>query len=99
MFGLIRCEWKQVAGLKPAPVAVNYLGFPYTLTIPEYNYILTDRIVTPPEQHASCFVEKVALKCFGCGLRFALCGFGVWEGAGWRLSWVVSRLVDMPVTS
>lgn len=51
---------QEVAGLKPAPVAVNYLGFPYTLTIPEYNYILTDRIVTPPEQHASCFVEKVA---------------------------------------
>jgi len=46
--------------LRPAPVTVQYLGFPYTLNVPGIDYVLTDRIVTPPEHHAHCFLEKVA---------------------------------------
>ena len=40
----------EIGALKPAPVSVNYLGFPYTLTIPGFDYILADRLVLPPEQ-------------------------------------------------
>ncbi|EKX40776.1 hypothetical protein GUITHDRAFT_75246 [Guillardia theta CCMP2712] len=50
----------EIGALKPAPVAVNYLGFPYTLTMEGFDYILSDRVVLPPEQHTSCFPEKVA---------------------------------------
>jgi len=50
----------EVGALKPAPVSVNYLGFPYTLTIPGFDYILSDRVVLPPEHHPECYTERVA---------------------------------------
>ena len=52
----------EIGALKPAPVSVNYLGFPYSLSIPGYDYILSDRVVLPPEQHGelACFTERVA---------------------------------------
>jgi predicted O-linked N-acetylglucosamine transferase (SPINDLY family) len=37
--------------LRPAPVQVNYLGFPGTMGAPYIDYILADRWVIPPEQH------------------------------------------------
>jgi len=39
-----------IFALRPAPVQVNYLGFPGTSGADFYDYILTDRIVTPPDQ-------------------------------------------------
>lgn len=35
---------------RPAPVQVNYLGFPATLGAPYFDYILADRIVIPEEE-------------------------------------------------
>ena len=46
----------EVGSLKPAPVSVNYLGFPYTLTIPGFDYILADRIVLPPGDMTRSYV-------------------------------------------
>jgi predicted O-linked N-acetylglucosamine transferase (SPINDLY family) len=44
---------------RPAPVQVNYLGFPATLGAPYIDYILADRIVIPEhEQHF--YREKIA---------------------------------------
>jgi predicted O-linked N-acetylglucosamine transferase (SPINDLY family) len=51
----------EVGALKPAPVSVNYLGFPYTLTVPGFDYILSDRVVLPPEQHPECFMESAGV--------------------------------------
>jgi len=50
-----------VGVLKPAPVSVNYLGFPYTLALEQFDYILTDRVVTPPEHQYRCFQEAFAV--------------------------------------
>lgn len=47
--------------LKPAEVAINYLGYPYTLALPQYDYVLTDRVVTPPEHAYRCFQEAFAV--------------------------------------
>lgn len=43
---------------RPAPVQVNYLGFPGTLGAPYIDYIVADRIVIPPDERG-CFTEKV----------------------------------------
>lgn len=48
-----------VFAARPAPVQVNYLGFPGTMGIPCYDYIIADRIVIP-EAARSSYVEKVA---------------------------------------
>ena len=48
-----------VFALRPAPVQVSYLGFPGTSGADFYDYILTDRVVTPPDQQA-WYSEKFA---------------------------------------
>lgn len=45
---------------RPAPVQVNYLGFPGSLGAPCYDYIVADRIVIP-EEHTKFYAEKPAL--------------------------------------
>ncbi|HXY05095.1 MAG TPA: hypothetical protein VEI05_00995 [Burkholderiaceae bacterium] len=44
---------------RPAPIQVNFLGFPGTLGSEHYDYIIGDPIVTPLE-HADGFAEKIA---------------------------------------
>ncbi|HUN92742.1 MAG TPA: hypothetical protein VMU33_11835 [Burkholderiaceae bacterium] len=48
-----------VFALRPAPVQVNYLGFPGTLGASCYDYIIGDPIVTPVA-HADGYDEKIA---------------------------------------
>ena len=43
---------------KPAPIQVNYLGFPGTLGASYIDYIIADAQVIPRE-HRDCYVEKV----------------------------------------
>jgi protein O-GlcNAc transferase len=54
-FGL---ERTGVFACKPAPVQVNYLGFPGTMGTDYMDYIIADAVVIPPEQRAF-YTEKV----------------------------------------
>jgi predicted O-linked N-acetylglucosamine transferase (SPINDLY family) len=44
---------------RPAPVQVNYLGYPGTMALPQVDYILADRFIIP-ESHEGCYAEQVA---------------------------------------
>lgn len=48
-----------IFALHPAPVQVSYLGYPGTSGADFYDYILTDRVVTPPDQQVF-YTEKFA---------------------------------------
>ena len=48
-----------IASLRPAPIQATYLGFPGTTAADFFDYIITDKIVTP-EHHAACYTEKFA---------------------------------------
>jgi len=48
----------DVFAYRPAPVQVNYLGYPGTLGLDYMDYILADRFVIPPE-HQRFYDEKV----------------------------------------
>jgi predicted O-linked N-acetylglucosamine transferase (SPINDLY family) len=48
----------QLFAQRPAPIQVNYLGFPGTLGANYIDYIMADRIVIP-EAHKLLFTEKV----------------------------------------
>ncbi|QTA91412.1 tetratricopeptide repeat protein [Desulfonema magnum] len=49
----------EIPALRPAPVQVSYLGFPGTTGADFFDYILTDRIVTP-ENQSGFYSEKFA---------------------------------------
>jgi predicted O-linked N-acetylglucosamine transferase (SPINDLY family) len=49
----------EVFAFRPAPVQVNYLGYPGTMGSDYYDYILADPQVIPPE-HQRFYTEKVA---------------------------------------
>ncbi len=48
----------QILALRPAPVQVNYLGYPGTMGIEAVDYILVDSFVVPPSQQPF-FSEKL----------------------------------------
>ncbi|MCP1842166.1 protein O-GlcNAc transferase [Bradyrhizobium sp. USDA 4524] len=48
----------RVLGRRPAPIQVNYLGYPGTLGAPFIDYIIADRIVIP-DHHREFYSEKV----------------------------------------
>jgi predicted O-linked N-acetylglucosamine transferase (SPINDLY family) len=48
----------EILAFRPAPVQVNYLGFPGTSGADFVDYILADRTIIPPDQ-APFFTEKV----------------------------------------
>jgi predicted O-linked N-acetylglucosamine transferase (SPINDLY family) len=49
----------QIFVHRPAPVQANYLGFPGTLGTKDFDYIIADPIVLPPE-HEPYYAEQVA---------------------------------------
>ncbi|HUL88198.1 MAG TPA: glycosyl transferase [Pseudolabrys sp.] len=54
----------SVFARKPAPVAVNWFGFPGTMGTPFHHYIIADSKIVPPE-HEIHFSEKVLrLPCY-----------------------------------
>jgi len=48
--GYTRHARTQIMALRPAPIQVNYLGYPGTMAAPFIDYILVDDFVVPPEQ-------------------------------------------------
>jgi len=49
----------DIFAYRPAPVQVNYLGYPGTMGTDYYDYIIADRHIIPPE-HQKYYTEKVA---------------------------------------
>ncbi|WIA37736.1 hypothetical protein OEZ86_014614 [Tetradesmus obliquus] len=50
----------EIFALRPAPVQASYMGFPATTGAPFLPYLITDKVVAPP-QLAHCYSEKLAL--------------------------------------
>jgi protein O-GlcNAc transferase len=49
----------KILALRPAPIQVNYLGFPGTMGVDFMDYILVDPMVVPPDRQAD-YSEKIA---------------------------------------
>jgi predicted O-linked N-acetylglucosamine transferase (SPINDLY family) len=63
--GFTQTSRSGIAALRPAPINVNWLGFPSTMGMagnskPLFDYILSDSFITPPEA-ASNYAEQLAL--------------------------------------
>ncbi|MEE9606050.1 MAG: tetratricopeptide repeat protein [Candidatus Scalindua sp.] len=55
--GYTRDNRLEISALRPAPIQVRYLGLPCTTGADFFDYIITDRIVTP-EEHAQYYSEN-----------------------------------------
>ena len=49
----------SIAALKPAPIVINYLGYPGTTGCSGFDYTLVDRLVAPADIAPSAFSEKL----------------------------------------
>eukprot|EP01037_Dinobryon_pediforme_P034878 gene34878-41008_t len=49
----------DIVALKPAPITINYLGFPGTTGCTGFDYTMVDRFVVPPEMHRKAFTENL----------------------------------------
>ena len=58
LMGLTGNSRQGILAFRPAPVQVNYLGFPGTMAAPHIDYIIADRIVIP-EAEQRHYREKV----------------------------------------
>jgi len=62
--GYTRDARTRLVALRPAPIIVNWLGFPGTMGTPHHHYIIADRHIIPPG-HEIYYSEKVLrLPCY-----------------------------------
>lgn len=61
MMGWMHGHRMGILAQRPAPIQVNYLGYPSTTGAPFMDYILADRVVIPPEQRQYYSEEVVWL--------------------------------------
>ena len=62
--GYTRDGRTKLLALRPAPIIVNWLGFPGTVASPYHHYLIADEWIIPPE-HEIYFSEKVVrLPCY-----------------------------------
>ena len=73
LMGLTKDAQTRVLAFRPAPVQVNYLGFPSTMGADFIDYIIADRVVIPPGTEAF-YAEKVVRlpHCYQPNDRFRL---------------------------
>ncbi|HZP76351.1 MAG TPA: glycosyl transferase [Pseudolabrys sp.] len=54
----------KVFARRPAPIQVNWFGFPGTMATPYHHYIIADDIVIPPDQEMFYSEKVVRLPCY-----------------------------------
>nr|WP_321985896.1 hypothetical protein [uncultured Lichenicoccus sp.] len=50
--------------LKPAPVIVNWLGYPGSMGTPHHQYIIADEVIVPADRERFCSERVVRLPCY-----------------------------------
>jgi protein O-GlcNAc transferase len=58
LMGFTKDNRHGVLARRPAPIQVNYLGYPGTMGAPFIDYIIADATVIP-EEHNACYAERV----------------------------------------
>ena len=58
--GFTQSSRSGLLALRPAPIQINWLGFPGTMGADFYDYLLSDTFITPPSE-SDYYTEKLAL--------------------------------------
>ena len=62
--GYTRDGRTRLLALRPAPVIVNWLGFPGSMGSPYHQYIIADKWIIPPENEIFYSEKVVRLPCY-----------------------------------
>ncbi len=79
--GYTRDGRTRLVARRPAPVIVNWLGFPGTMASPHHHYIVADEIIIPPD-HERFYTEAVVrLACYQPNNRRRIVADRTWTRA------------------
>jgi predicted O-linked N-acetylglucosamine transferase (SPINDLY family) len=62
--GFTKSARTKVFALRPAPVIVNWFGFPGTMGSPDHHYLIADERIIPPESERFYSEKIVRLSCY-----------------------------------
>jgi len=62
--GFTKSARTQIFSLRPAPVIVNWFGFPGTMGSPDHHYLIADERIIPPESERYYTEKVVRLSCY-----------------------------------
>jgi predicted O-linked N-acetylglucosamine transferase (SPINDLY family) len=62
--GFTKSARTKVFALRPAPVIVNWFGFPGTMGSPDHHYLIADDRIVPPEAERYYSEKVVRLSCY-----------------------------------
>lgn len=62
--GYTRFARSKVLAYRPAPIIVNWLGFPGTMASPYHHYIIADECIIPPEAELYYSEKVMRLPCY-----------------------------------
>jgi len=62
--GFTKSARTKVFALRPAPVIVNWFGFPGTMGSPDHHYLIADPRIVPPEAERYYTEKVVRLSCY-----------------------------------
>jgi predicted O-linked N-acetylglucosamine transferase (SPINDLY family) len=71
----------RLLAMRPAPVIVNWLGFPGTTGSPDHHYIIADDFIVPPGSEAFYSERVVRLPCYQPNDRRRVVSERVWSRA------------------
>ncbi|EME68440.1 O-linked N-acetylglucosamine transferase [Paramagnetospirillum caucaseum] len=54
----------RLFGMRPAPVNVNWLGYPGTMGTPYHHYVIADEWIIPPGREMYCSEKVMRLPCY-----------------------------------
>jgi predicted O-linked N-acetylglucosamine transferase (SPINDLY family) len=80
--GYTRDARVKMLNLRPAPVIVNWLGFPGSMASPYHNYIIADPFIIPEDSEKYYSEKVVRLDCYQPTNRFRPVDAGVATRAG-----------------
>jgi predicted O-linked N-acetylglucosamine transferase (SPINDLY family) len=72
--GFTKSARTQVFALRPAPILVNWFGFPGTMGSPDHHYLIADERIVPPEAERYYSEKIVRLSCYQPNDRRRLVG-------------------------
>ena len=72
--GFTKSARTQVFALRPAPIIVNWFGFPGTMGSPDHHYLIADERIVPPEAERYYSEKIVRLSCYQPNDRRRLVG-------------------------